>query len=266
METFIAFFDILGFKEIIKNNSLQEMKRLFDNLLRDAGTAVSEENNKLLNPSTIIPDLEHQKVNCLHISDSIVFWTNSNTIQDFENIVNVSYCFYWRSLQTSFPLRGCLTYGEIDFAPFTIPNKKGVAFYNYSLFGKGLVDAYEKAESIEFAGCLLDQLAIVKVSEKLINDLIYNQKICMYKVPFKTGYDYAHVFRPLKGSPNEVKFRNTANRIKVLFTSSSKADLTKLSESVKSKMNNTIDFINYFRETNKDLKRPTRGKNNERLT
>lgn len=73
METFIAFFDVLGFKEIINNNDLTEMKRLFGHLLRDTQTALSGEKFVQLDNSTIVPDLANQKVNCLHISDSVVF-------------------------------------------------------------------------------------------------------------------------------------------------------------------------------------------------
>ena len=256
METFIAFFDVLGFKEFIYNNELPEIKQLFDHLLRDSQTAVSGEKYIQLNGG-IVPDLKNQKVNCLHISDSIVFWTNSNTEENFIELVNVCYSFYWRSLQTTFPLRGCLTYGEIDFNPNTFDNINGVKFYNYSLIGKGLVDAYIRSDSIEYAGCILDKLAIEKVSDKLINDLIYDQKICMYKVPFKSGMSYEHVFRPVKGNHNDVSFRNTTNGIKSLFTYASKTDIEKMSESVKNKMNNTIDFISFFRETDKNLKRPS---------
>ncbi len=255
METFIAFFDILGFKEIVNNNNLTELKKLFEHLLRDTQTAVSGETYLQMNASEIIPDLKNQKVNCLHISDSIVFWTNSNTEEDFKEIVSVCHSFYWRSLKTTFPLRGCLTYGEIDFNPDTIKIIGGVNFYNYSLIGKGLVDAYQKADAIEFAGCLLDMQAIKQVQDKTINDLIYDQKICMYKVPFKTEFNYEHVFRPIKGTHNDVSFRNTANGIKKLFTDASKSDVNKMPESVKNKLNNTIDFISYFRETDYDLKK-----------
>lgn len=255
METFIAFFDVLGFKEIINNNDLAETKRLFGHLLRDTQTALSGETFVQLNQS-IVPDLKNQKVNCLHISDSIVFWTNTQSEEDFKELVSVCYSFYWRSLQTTFPLRGCLTYGEIDFNPDTIRTAGGINFYNYSLIGKGLVDAYLKAESIEYAGCLLDKLAIKRISDKLINELIYEQKVCMYKVPFKFGANYEHVFRPINGNHNEVSFRNTANGIKRLFTNASKTDIDKMPDSVRNKMNNTIDFISYFRETDKDLKNP----------
>jgi len=256
METFIAFFDVLGFKEFITNNELEEVKRLFEHLLRESQTAVSGEKNIELSTGIIVPDLNNQKVNCLHISDSIVFWTNSDTEADFIALVNTCYTFYWRSLQTTFPIRGCLTHGEIDFNPGTIKNINGVNFYNYSLIGKGLIESYQKAENIEYAGCLLDNKAIEKVEDKLINQLIYDQKICMYKVPFKTGDDYQHVFRPIKGDQNDVAFRNTANRIKKLFTFSTKADINSLSQSVKTKLNNTIDFISYFRENDSNVKRP----------
>ena len=249
METFIAFFDVLGFKEIINNNDLTEMNRLFGHLLRDTQTALSNEQFVKSNQSTIIPDLKTQKVNCLHVSDSIVFWTNGQTEEDFMDLVSVCHTFYWRSLKTTFPLRGCLTFGEIEFFPSTINAISGVNFYNYSLYGKGLVDAYTKADSIEYVGCILDNLAISKVKDSTINKLIYDQKICMYKVPFKSGENYEHVFRPIKYNHNDVSFRNTVNKIKSLFTYASKTDINNMPESVKRKMNNTIDFINYFRET-----------------
>ena len=56
METFIAFFDILGFKEFIHNNNLEEAKRLFGHLLRETQTAISGEKFIDLNLG-IVPDL-----------------------------------------------------------------------------------------------------------------------------------------------------------------------------------------------------------------
>lgn len=250
MNTYIAFFDILGFKQIVYNNDFEELSRLFDHLLRDSQTAVSGENFIHMNTGGIAPDLTNQKVNCLHISDSIIFWTNEAKEEDFKELVDVCYSFYWRSLQTTFPLRGCLTFGEMELKPITIKSGTG-DFHSYSIIGKGIVDAYLKAESIEYAGCLLDHKAIDQVNDTLINELIYDQKICMYKVPFKNGINYEHVFRPIKGNHNDVSFRNTANGIKRLFTYASKMDFDKLPESVLTKLNNKIDFANYFRETDK---------------
>lgn len=244
METFIAFFDILGFKEIIDNNSLAEVKVYFEHLVRDSQTAMS--NNKWVKPNGRMPfpDLSKQKVNCLHISDSILFWTNGNSNEDFIDLVEVCSSFYLLSIQGTFPLRGCLTFGEIDFKPLTLNrNINEVMFYNYSIFGKGLVEAYLKAESLEFAGCLLDKRAISKVSDKLISDLIQDKKICKYKVPFKAGLNEEYVFRPLNNDIITVK------RLEALFTFASKAQIAKMPDKVKNKFNNTKEFIDSCMES-----------------
>lgn len=260
MKTFLAFFDVLGFKEFIYNNEMEYAQRMFGNLMRDSQTAVSGEKYIQTNSGMVVPDLKNQKVNCLHVSDSIVFWSNSDTESDFLEMVKVCYSFYWRSLQTSFPLRGCLIHGEIDFRPFTIENENESKFYNYSLFGKGLIEGYLKAESINYAGCFIDESAIRKVEDKTINDLIYDQKICLYKIPYRDGtYSYEHVFRPIIGEHNDVSFRNSANGIKRLFTDHMNGK--ELPDSVKLKMNNTIDFLEYFRETKGDLENPNKPKN-----
>jgi hypothetical protein len=117
-----------------------------------------------------------------------------------------------------------------------------------------LSDAYLRAESIEYAGCYIDKAAIDIVSDALINKLIYAQKLCYYKVPFKSGNSYEHVFRPVHGDHNDVSFRNSAKGIERLFTSHTKA--TVLTDSVLRKMNNTIDFLSFFRETDRNLKDP----------
>ncbi|OJU74821.1 MAG: hypothetical protein BGO09_04405 [Bacteroidetes bacterium 47-18] len=254
MNTFIAFFDVMRFKEFIYNNDPQETKRLFDHLLRDSQIALAKENYVNGKSGGVYPDLSYQTVNCLHVSDSIVFWTDTDGENDFNELVDVCYRFYWLSLQATFPLRGCLTYGEVNFTPTSIKNNNNRTFFNYSLFGKGRVEAYTKADSIEYAGCLLDQQAIAKISDALINKLIGDQKICLYKVPFKKGNSYEHVFRPIKGFHNDVSFRNSDLGIKRLFTFHTKQDIEKLPESVNQKLNNTIDFLNYFRMANSNEK------------
>jgi hypothetical protein len=254
MKTFLAFFDVLGFKEIVINNTLEELNQIFSHLLRDTQTAVSGGNYIHAQPGIIVPDLTKQKVHCLHISDSVLFWTNGESEADFIELAKVCYTFYWRSLQLFIPLRGCMIQGEIEFRPFQMKNESGATFHNSSLYGKGLIEAYLKAESIEYAGCYIDQSAISKIDEKVIYDLIYDQMLCYYKVPFKGNkFSYEHVFRPIKGNHNEVSFRNSAMHINKIFSYHSK--LKEFPESVLVKLNNTIDFLEHFRETDSELKK-----------
>lgn len=255
MTTFLAYFDVLGFKEIVMNNSLVELNQIFSHLLRDTQTALSGENYIQAQPGLIVADLTKQKVHCLHISDSVLFWTDTDSNDDFIELAKVCYTFYWRSLQLFVPLRGCVVYGEVEFRPFQFKNDNGAMFHNSSLYGKGLVEAYLKADQIDYAGCYVDKSVVSKVGDPIITNLIYDQMLCYYKVPFKGNrFSYEHVFRPIKGNHNEVSFRNSAKRIKSLFSYHSK--MTEFPDSVMTKLNNTIDFLEHFRETDSNLKRP----------
>lgn len=255
MDTFLAYFDVLGFKEIVKNNSLKDLNKIFSNLLRDTQTASSGENYIQAQPGLIVADMKKQKVHCLHISDSVLFWTDTDSDEDFTELAKVCYTLYWRSLQLFIPLKGCVVHGEIEFRPFQYKNEDGKIFQNSSLYGKGLVDAYLKADQINYVGCYLDKSVLEKVDDTLITNLIYDQMLCYYKVPFKGNcYSYEHVFRPIKGNHNEVSFRNSGQHIKELFSYFSK--MTNFSDSVMTKLNNTIDFIEHFREPDGNLKRP----------
>lgn len=255
MITFLAYFDVLGFKEMVQKNTLEELNQIFSHLLRDTQTAVSGENYIQPQPGFIVADLTKQKVHCMHISDSVLFWTDTDSNDDFIELAKVCYTFYWRSLQLFVPLRGCVVHGEIEFQPFQIKNEGGAMFHNSSLYGKALVDAYIKADQIDYAGCYLDKSVLAKVDQTLITNLIYDQMLCYYKVPFKANrYSYEHVFRPIKGNYNEVSFRNSAKHIHSLFSYHSK--MTEFPDSVMVKLNNTIDFLEHFRETDSNLKRP----------
>ena len=255
-ETFIAFFDILGFKELVNRKPAEELKSVMEHLLRDTQSALA--NGKYTHSpfGTIVPDLSKFGINCLHVSDSIIFWTNEAKVEDFNKIVDVCHAFYSTCIQLGPLLRGCLTFGEIDFYPFKISScNEENQFINSSLYGKGLVEAYSKADSLEFVGCTIEQTAIdyikTMIVEKpegydvnFVSNLIYDQKICYYKIPSKNGSYYGHAFTPTIGTYNEVSFRNAAKEIESHFTHRGEIEL---SPSVKTKLNNTLDFLSHFR-------------------
>jgi hypothetical protein len=246
MNTYIAYFDILGFKEFIENNEKEYVDINFSHILRDSQAAVSEETYIQQELGKIIPNLDESEINCMHISDSIIFWTKEESPESFKKIVDVCYFFYWHCIQTSFPIRGSLVYGDIEFCPFQIKGKGGATFYNNSLYGKGLINAYLKTESQDWAGCFIDKSAVQTVNEDVINELIYAKKIVYYPVPLKDGtHCYEHTIRLIGGRLNNVAFMNLAKRIERSFTQHMKGK--PLSESVIRKQNNTIKFLDYFR-------------------
>ena len=72
MTTFLAYFDVLGFKEIVLKNSLEELNQIFSHLLRDTQTAVSGDNYIQAQSGLFVADLTKQKVHCLQDRKSVV--------------------------------------------------------------------------------------------------------------------------------------------------------------------------------------------------
>lgn len=250
MQEFIAFYDILGFKEFTLNNEPNIVKRGIEAIFRESQYAICK-GNKIedpLRPGVLIPDFDFAEVNCMHISDSIVFWTTGGlTENNFRNIVEACYTFNWRTQQTTIPVRGCLVTGEMEFKPFKIENRERVEFYNSSMFGLGITKAYTLAENQDWAGSYIDKSAINAIanSEQIISSLIYAKKIVFYQVPLKGGkYSYELAFRSM-GTLNDVGFYNSAKTIEGHFAMPSNGK--PLDESVQRKLVNTIKFLDYFR-------------------
>ncbi len=245
METYIAYFDILGFKEFIENNDKEYIIEKFSDIFIDSQLAVSDE--KIIEDDLgIAPDLSNAEVNCLHVSDSIIFWTKDGSEESFKQIVDVCHTFYWRCMQRTFPIRGCLVLGSIEYQPFQIPNLNGATFDNSSLYGKGLIDAYIKAERQDWAGCYIDKSAIDSVNVQIIYNLINSNKIVYYAVPHKDGTSsYEHTIRIISSNLTNVAFSNLSKIVERLFTDHMNGK--PITDSVKRKMFNTTKFLEFFR-------------------
>lgn len=255
METYIAFFDILGFKEIVLNNNLKSLNQKFNNLFRETQISVSTGKTVSFGNGIIVPDLNKIKVNCIHISDSVIFWTQKQDIKSFKNLIEVCKTFYQRSLQMEFPLRGAIVYGEMEFSPGIIKDGEQNFFGNFSFIGKGLVNAYLKAESLHLSACIVDQSTLDKIGEAQVYELIKNESLFYYNTPFNNGTsEYEHLIKPINGVFSELFFRNRAKTIKENFE---KLMYGKpMPQSVHEKMNNTIKLLEFFRNPPEPFSNP----------
>ena len=63
-EVYITYFDLLGFKEFINNNSETYIDTRMEHIFRDIELSLTLENKKLssVNPNNIIPDLIQAKL------------------------------------------------------------------------------------------------------------------------------------------------------------------------------------------------------------
>jgi hypothetical protein len=249
MNKFIAYFDILGYKEYIytKEERIDLINRDMEHLLRD--TQLSLAGNKLIPKENVsfglIPDLENKKVNCLNISDSIVFWTNDDSKESFNDIFEVSKDFYLKTLNGSkFLLRGSLGYGSLEYRPSQHIGEK--IYAGQLLYGKALIETYIVAETQQSASFCLSESMVTFLGE-YIKNLESQKQIIKNTVFFKNEVEPRKVYLipPIKGWFNAAMEQVLKNRFIIIKEERviTEEDFAKMKDEVKLKMDNTINLL-----------------------
>jgi hypothetical protein len=134
---FLAYFDIMGFKDLVYRNNHQAVASIMDNLagsigfLRSVGEDINEDDReagiKIIRP--------------VMFSDSILFISEEGTVDDLTSIITVASYFLSEMFSSTIPVKGALSYGK-----FT------ANFHESQFFGRPLIDAYLLAEDMHFYG------------------------------------------------------------------------------------------------------------------
>lgn len=147
---FVAFLDILGFKNMIEQGSSDDIYQMMQYIF-DLITSIENESELQLR--------------CFITSDSIVIFTRSNSSLDFATIsYSIQKLLFYSILGLPFgdsnskpiPLKGAIAYGNIT-----------VDAENHIYFGKPISDANSLQEDIQFMGLVAHE------SVKDIQDPIY---------------------------------------------------------------------------------------------
>lgn len=244
-EIYITYFDLLGFKKFILKNDEKHIDTRMGHIFRDIEFSLTLNNMKhsSIDPNIVISDLAQAKVNCVNISDTIIYWTIDSSIDSLYHLFLISFLYNKSCNLHNFPVRGCLTKGILAHVMVNFKSSNGSLYAVQCPYGKGLVKAHEKAESQKWAGTVIDQV--------VINDLKNSQysksfeTYCLqYNIPYKnnssTSKDYA--FKLIEEINNKDHLSNLKHSIEYLFS----ADNKLVDEpSVKEKIDNTCDFLDY---------------------
>lgn len=195
MGKYVAFIDILGFKDMIRYNSHEEMVGIFDNFRIYVQRSLADD--KIISDSTgrHTYDMSNSKINSNIISDSIIFWTNENKTSDFFELVNCLHSF--TSFCHNYPklfLRGGITYGDFFYDNNGILKGRETISIHPMMFGIALVDVFEIEKTLELSGYIITNKAIEE-AQKNDNDLFKNKwkqfiderKLVEYQMPTKKG-------------------------------------------------------------------------------
>ena len=244
-EVYIAYFDLLGFKKFIENNTETCIDTRMGHIFRDMGLSLTLENIKPspTNPNNLIPDIDQAKVNCVNISDTIIYWTNDLNIDSLYYLFLVSFLFNQHCNKDNFPVRGCLSKGVINHVMGHNDLSNNFLYAIQCLYGKGLVKAHIKAESQNWAGTVIDQVVIDDLNNSQYSKSF--ETYCLkYQIPYKKNISNPkeYAFKLIKEINNERHLSNLKNSIRRIFLADNKS-IDK--EDVIEKMTNTCDFLDY---------------------
>ncbi len=249
MATFLAYFDLLGYKKFIENNTPEHLDYRTDHFARNIEKAISLDLPLITTPSgRTVSDISQSRLNCLNFSDTVVLWTKGESLEEFVELVKVANKYNSFNVLYDFPSRGCIVYGDLWYKPYNQDNPAGGRYALNMIYGQALIDAHIKAEHMSWAGCILDESAINKAKE--LGDIasLIKEYTLLHNVPFKskdkeTGMEIEvtiphHAFRLLKGEWPIIKY--VADGIERAFTQDNKGEIKGRVEVI---YNNTIDFL-----------------------
>ncbi len=238
-EMFIAYFDFLGFKSFIQNNTSEYQSKIMSSIFFEIEQSLSN-GRMVIDKNVGKPDLSEAKINCTNFSDTIIFWTRKIDVNNLKNILKVSHRFNAYCNIFTFPVRGTIIKGEVNYSQFNSA-KRSVYSVN-TLFGKGIIDAYLKTEEQEWAGTVIDDSVIKFLVEK-------NIPLTKFLNPFAKEYNVPYKKAPskkvwaLKLTESKLEDESFDNIKKKVINNFSKHNKDATSNLVKKKIKNTIDFL-----------------------
>ena len=174
-ERYVAFFDILGFKNMVYREPHDEIYFKLHRFIKKVEGLRDSENFLLFNAQNTNFDIDKGIVMPVVFSDSIVLISNSDSIHCFNKILFASSMILAQSLSNNIPIKGAIAFGL-----FTSN------FHNSLFFGRPLIDAYILTSELHFLGAALHHSIEQNVSKydlDLADDFLFNGDI-----PLKKGH------------------------------------------------------------------------------
>jgi hypothetical protein len=230
--SFVAFFDVLGFKNLVDKNSHEELMDIYDFGLYESIHQAEQVTNLVLGAITPADEMETLKIKIFVISDSIIFIQDKLTQRGLLYIISYCRMLIAATMADGIPIRGGLSYG-----PISVDDKRGT-----TVVGMGLTKAYNIESKQQWAGGIIDRKCfdiVPKDNQDMLNQLLNDKEhplITEYNVQMKDGsfskelvFDWT-IYTLIK---NEDDVRNS-------FLRHNK----EVNDSVQNKIENTVKFYN----------------------
>jgi hypothetical protein len=175
---FIGFMDIMGFKDLVARESHEDVKYML-NVMVSLNKSLESVFGK---PKVKAEDRDklESRIRSTTFSDSIMFISQDDSLDDFIQISFALSIFQEASLQRGAPTKGAISLGMLT-----------ADFDNSIFFGQPLIDAYLLQDQLKYYGIVADN----KVEEYIIdknrqlkpNEPSVDRAYRKLKTPFKSG-------------------------------------------------------------------------------
>ena len=131
---FVAFLDILGFKDMVMRNSHEEIYQTLNQ--------ISKSKKLIEAAATELGDLfGDAEVYVVSFSDSIVIFSKNDDIENFHYFLLATRWLFTEAINKQIPIKGAIAHGEISL-------NKAEQIY----FGQPIIDAYLMEEDVNYMG------------------------------------------------------------------------------------------------------------------
>lgn len=207
--SYISYFDILGYKDAILNSDSNSFKHRVDHILRDIEYSLSLDQSVTDWRGVLIGDQSFFRTNVHYISDTILFWPKTNSIEDIENWFLVSYKFNQKMTLYNMPMRGCLYFGTFQTLNWHEKTDNESIYSVATIFGAALVNAHSKAENQSWASTVIDDSVVKQLPSELSSFLV--EYCTEERVPYKIitedqQLEYVFRLRPKEEKADSFEF------------------------------------------------------------
>ena len=175
---FIGFMDIMGFKDLVARKSHEDVKYML-NIMVSLNKSLESVFGK---PRVKVEDRKklESRIKSVTFSDSILFISQDDSVEDFLQISFALSIFQEASLQRGAPTKGAMSLGMLT-----------ADFDNSIFFGQPLIDAYLLQDQLKYYGIIADNKVeeyIIDKNRKLSpNEPRVDRAFIKLKTPLKGG-------------------------------------------------------------------------------
>lgn len=214
-DRFVAFLDIMGFKERVARTEHSQLLTQLTNFNRAI--------------TGYIGKYQATEIQLAQFSDSIVLFSNDTTLNSLETLADVTRGIMQTAIKQQIPIKGAIAQGQITC---DIPKQL--------FFGQALIDAYLLEENIHYYGILVHHTAENSVTK--LNNENNNNIFKDIKAPLKSGkishYELSWYIDDDSQKNIEEKINEMENALKAIRQT--------VSDAPRKYIDNTLDVINEY--------------------